>query len=159
MKKIMLTPTGRDERGILTNEQIDEARSRMTEEDRRLFVEWFTKWDQTKPGTRPLMVEGSLADEVKTRMDESKQRLNVSNRVFNDLMVLTFFEYMEPAKKMRAARMSAGLSQSALAEKSGVSVRMIQYYEQGVKELKKAQAITVLNLARALGCTVEDLIA
>lgn len=50
------------------------------------------------------------------------------------------------------------LSQSKLAEASGVSVRMIQHYEQGVKDLNKAQAITVYRLAQALNCTVEDLL-
>lgn len=55
-------------------------------------------------------------------------------------------------------RTKAGLSQSQLAEKVGISHRTLQDYEQGRKPLEKAAAITVLNLARALGCTVEELI-
>lgn len=54
-------------------------------------------------------------------------------------------------------RKAAALSQSALAEKSGVSVRMIQFYEQGAKDINKAQAITLLNIARALNVTIEDI--
>lgn len=50
------------------------------------------------------------------------------------------------------------LSQAKLAEASGVSVRMIQYYEQGIKDINKAQAETVYKLARALNCNMEDLI-
>jgi len=55
-------------------------------------------------------------------------------------------------------REKASLSQSQLAEKVGISHRTLQDYEQGRKPLEKAAAITVLNLARALGRTVEELI-
>ncbi len=55
-------------------------------------------------------------------------------------------------------RTGAGLTQAALAEELGVSLRTLQDYEQGRKSLEKAAAITVLNMARALSCTVEDLI-
>lgn len=50
------------------------------------------------------------------------------------------------------------ITQSALAERSGVSVRMIQHYEQGVKDINAAAALTVSKLAQALGCSVEDLL-
>lgn len=55
-------------------------------------------------------------------------------------------------------RTKAGLTQPALAEKVGISHRTLQDYEQNRKPLEKAAAITVLNMARCLGCTVEDLI-
>lgn len=50
------------------------------------------------------------------------------------------------------------MSQKDLAEKSGVNLRMVQYYEQGFKDIKKAQAATVQKLAKALECTMEDLL-
>jgi len=59
---------------------------------------------------------------------------------------------------LKRIRETAGLSQSKLAEVSGVSARMIQHYEQGFKDINKAHAITVYRLAEALGCTVEDLL-
>ena len=52
----------------------------------------------------------------------------------------------------------ANLSQKALAERSGVSVRMIEQYEQGRKDIDHASAATVYNLSRALNCRMEDLI-
>ena len=55
-------------------------------------------------------------------------------------------------------RQSKRYTQKKLAEESGVNIRMIQHYEQGVKDLNKAQAITVYRLAKALDCTVEDII-
>lgn len=59
---------------------------------------------------------------------------------------------------LKSIREDKKISQSKLAELSGVSVRMIQHYEQGVKDINKAQADTVYKLAQALKCTVEDLI-
>lgn len=55
-------------------------------------------------------------------------------------------------------RTESNLSQSQLAEKAGVNVRMIQHYEQGYKNINTAQAITVYRIAEALGCTVGDLL-
>lgn len=50
------------------------------------------------------------------------------------------------------------LSQSQLAEKSGVSVRMLQHYEQGYKNIDHAKLDTICNLARALDCSIADLL-
>ena len=59
---------------------------------------------------------------------------------------------------LKRIRTDAGLSQTKLAEASGVSVRMIQHYEQRVKDINAAAALTVYRIARALDCTVEDLL-
>ena len=59
---------------------------------------------------------------------------------------------------LKEYRAKAGLSQSQLAEASGVNVRMIQYYEQGVKDINKASGETLYKLSRALGCKMEDLL-
>lgn len=59
---------------------------------------------------------------------------------------------------LKRMRQEYHLSQSQLADRSGVNVRLIQDYEQGHKQINNAKAITVYKLARALNCTVEDLI-
>ena len=61
-------------------------------------------------------------------------------------------------KKIKAIRESAGLSQSQLSRSSGVNCRMIQSYEQGVKDINKAQAITLFKLSKALNVKIEDLL-
>ena len=60
--------------------------------------------------------------------------------------------------KLKEKRMQRKLSQSQLAKASGVSLRMLQKYEQGDRDIKKAQAETVYKLAQALDCTIEELI-
>lgn len=59
---------------------------------------------------------------------------------------------------LKEERLKRGFSQSKLAEVSGVNVRMIQYYEQGYKDINKAEAMTVYKLASALGCDYTDLL-
>lgn len=59
---------------------------------------------------------------------------------------------------LKTIRENRDFSQAKLAEASGVNNRMIQYYEQGFKDINKAQAITVYKLADALDCEMEDLI-
>lgn len=49
------------------------------------------------------------------------------------------------------------MSQAQLATVSGVNLRMIQYYEQGAKDIRKANGETLLKLSQALGCRMEDL--
>ena len=55
-------------------------------------------------------------------------------------------------------RTASGMSQSKLAELSGVNIRMIQYYEQGQKDINKAQGDNLYRLASALGVKIEDIL-
>lgn len=59
---------------------------------------------------------------------------------------------------LKRIRLDKKISQSKLAELSGVNVRLIQDYEQGHKPINNAKAITVYRLAEALDCTVGDLL-
>ena len=50
-----------------------------------------------------------------------------------------------------------GFTQKELANNSGVTLRSIQMYEQGHKNINKASAETLYRLSKILGCTMEDL--
>ena len=60
--------------------------------------------------------------------------------------------------KLQIIRKARGFTQPQLSQASGVSLRMIQLYEQKQNDLSKAQVNVVISLAKALGCEVEDLI-
>ena len=85
--------------------------------------------------------------------------------VYHEMDVSHFIKTMEakcqealPETRLKRMRESRGLSQSELAEESGVKLRSIQMYEQRVNDIDKAQAQTVYKLARIIGCDVEDLL-
>lgn len=59
---------------------------------------------------------------------------------------------------LKRMRKLAGMSQSGLARRSGVSLRQIQLFEQRQRDINKAQAISLYKLGRALGCNSEDLL-
>ena len=59
---------------------------------------------------------------------------------------------------LKLLRQKRNLTQEQLATLSGVNLRSIRSYEQGTNELAKAQGETLLMLAKALNCSVEDLI-
>ena len=58
---------------------------------------------------------------------------------------------------LKRHRKNAGFTQKQLAEKASVNFRTLQHYEQGSKDINGASCDMVLKLARALNCTIEDL--
>ena len=60
--------------------------------------------------------------------------------------------------KLQQKRLEAEMTQQQLADASGVNVRIIQYYEQGYRDINGARVVTVKRLADALGCRIEELI-
>ena len=60
--------------------------------------------------------------------------------------------------RLKFYREEKGLSQSQLAKKSGVDLRVIQAYECGSRDINMANVITVLQLAEALECDVYEII-
>lgn len=67
--------------------------------------------------------------------------------------------YWETKKEtnLKIRRKKLGISQSKLAELTGIAVRTIQQYEQRQRDINKAKAEYLVILARVLYCNVEDL--
>ena len=59
---------------------------------------------------------------------------------------------------LKRLRKNTGMTQKQLSKESGVSLRMIQLYEQGQNDLSKAQAKVVISLSRTLGCDASELV-
>ena len=85
-----------------------------------------------------------------------------SNRTFREILqalpASTIAQmYGVSETRLKRIRTAFGCSQSRLAEMSGVGIRSIQMYEQRNKDINRAEAGSVLRLARALGCEMEDI--
>ena len=76
---------------------------------------------------------------------------------FADILDTRMKEYF-PDTNLKRIRTAYGCTQAELAKRSGVSLRSIQMYEQRNKDINNAGVSTVYRLAKALGCTIEDLI-
>lgn len=84
---------------------------------------------------------------------------------FHEMDISSFIEDMEKRysaasekTNLRKFRENRNLSQSKLAQLSGISLRSIQMYEQKQNNIDKAQSHTIYKLARVLGCDMEDLL-
>jgi len=60
--------------------------------------------------------------------------------------------------RLKTARKHCGLTQEALADKSGVSLNTIRAYERKSKDLNKAGIDIVMRLAKALKCNMSELL-
>lgn len=60
--------------------------------------------------------------------------------------------------KLQTIRVAKGYSQSKLAKLSGVGIRAIQNYEQGVVDIRHAPILTLQKLCDALGCSISDIV-
>ena len=62
-------------------------------------------------------------------------------------------------KKLKAVRLSKGLTQKALSERSGVNLRTIQDYESNEGQLvDRANLRTLLNISKVLCCNIKDIL-
>lgn len=76
---------------------------------------------------------------------------------FVEIMDLQMEEHFSDTN-LKRIRTAYGFTQAELANRSGVSLRSIQMYEQRNKNINKASVDAMYRLARVLGCTMEDLI-
>lgn len=60
--------------------------------------------------------------------------------------------------RLKELRIKKGLTQKELAQRTDLSVRLIQKYEQNAQDLNQVYAITIYKLAKALDCAYEDLL-
>ena len=85
--------------------------------------------------------------------------------VYHEMDILHFVEQIDsqirkasPDTRLKVRRINSGLSQSQLADNSGVAIRQIQLFEQRQRDINKASAVTLLKLSRSLHCQMEDLL-
>ena len=125
----------------MTNDNRIFRPEQMSENDKKIFNEALDSFYDKHYGD-------GLTERLEAERKADPDIIEVDGKRYNK-------KYMNKLKRLRA---EAGYSQSKLAELSGVSVRMIQNYEQGANDINMAQAETVYKLAQALGCNMEELL-
>lgn len=60
--------------------------------------------------------------------------------------------------RLQDVRKATGMSQSELAKAAEMPVRTLQALEAGARNIDNMKVITVLKLAHALGCEIEDIL-
>jgi transcriptional regulator with XRE-family HTH domain len=61
-------------------------------------------------------------------------------------------------EQLQGLRTNAGLTQTQLSELTGISVRVIQSYEQEAKNLNNAKLVTILKICNVLNCKLSDIL-
>lgn len=59
---------------------------------------------------------------------------------------------------LRKLRTAAGLSQNQLAQAAGINRRVLQNYEQGIRDLSGAKLSTLLKICIAIRCKLRDIV-
>ena len=115
---------------------------------------WVLAYCQWKRGESFKRIEEAFPVELLVRLYDPLHEADIVK------VVEVFDEKMEKGKEeafLRRMRRYAGLSQSQLSREADVPLRQIQLFEQGERQVEKAQARTVVKLANALKCRPEEL--
>ena len=119
------------------------------------WIGWAVAYYQWYSGRRYRDIFKVLSFEDLQKMYYTLHEADITK--FVDIMDSKIKEYF-PETNLKRIRAVYGFTQAELSERSGVSLRSIQMYEQRNKNINKASVDTIYNLAKALGCTMEDLI-
>ena len=140
----------------LTNHQIEYPKPRYTaDRSPEYWAGWalaYYQWETAMPFLD--ILECVPLDDI-IRMYSPYHEMDI--RQFCERMN-ELYRKANPETRLKQIRQRAGLSQSELAEQSGVPLRTIQQYEQRQKSINKAQAEYLVMLAKALNCNAEALI-
>lgn len=121
--------------------------------------EYWTAWSlayyQWATGLRFVEIEQAVSIKHVYRLYDPYHEMDIQQ--FVDKMN-QLYRTARPDTNLKSLRILAGLTQSMLAGEAQVPLRTIQQYEQRQKDINKAQADTLLRLARVLNCQVEDLV-
>lgn len=84
--------------------------------------------------------------------------------IYHEQDIIQFAEQMDillreksEYTRLRIRRINSGMSQSELANDSGVALRQIQLFEQKQRNINNASVVTLLRLSKSLNCKIEDL--
>lgn len=143
--------------GIKTADEIRQPYRQELNKSREYWVGWIlTYWQWSSERSFEEMLAWVPAEKI-------LQMYNPYHEADEQKFVDDVEKWIEEEEQKRPTKLAIkrniiGLSQSELAKKSGVNIRSIQQYEQRTKDIRKASVETVMKLAKALYCKVENII-
>ena len=140
-----------------TGKILDLATTLDPERTDEYWIGWFMAYTQWRTGYsfRVLVESGMTLAHIGEMHKEKKADVSAFAEEARRLVHENAAGKETNLKRIRRYR---GISQRELAQSAGVALRMVQLYEQRQNDINKAQAKTVADLARALGCRTEDLL-
>ena len=124
------------------------------DKSREYWIGWALAYYQWQSGKSFKTIDDCIKIDMLYGMYATLHEADIS--LFVEIMDDKFKDCNDECR-LKRLRMYAGLTQRALAEKSGVPLRQIQLFEQGQRDINKTQGTTLYQLSSALGCTMEML--
>lgn len=114
------------------------------------YYQWYTAYSFAYLNKRGLNISRALS------LYPTLHEADLSKFVFvaDGIIEKSENEDISNLKKIRHAK---GVTQKELANLSGVSLRMIQLYEQKRQDIRKAEAAAIVHLSKTLGCDPDEL--
>ena len=126
------------------------------EQGKEFWLGWVLAYYQWYSGLRfsDLQEYGLVPSEILSRYILHEADISKFVSTANKIILANKAASPTRLQKIRKAR---GLTQKELSELSGVSLRMIQLYEQRQNDINQASGQTINNLARALCCNFYEI--
>ncbi len=138
-----------------TNKEINASSIETTGRSREYWIGWAVSYYQWYSDRKFSEIFKVVSFEDLHKMYYTLHEADISKFVdIIDEKIKTFF----CETNLKHFRLAYGFTQAELANKSGVSLRSIQMYEQRNKNINKASIDTIYRLSKTLGCSMEDLI-
>ena len=115
------------------------------------WFQWYTAYSFSYFETHGLDIQTVLSLYAPLHEADLTKVLEVGTQRMQDWAVTN-------GSSLRRYRKGAGLTQQELAERAGVSLRMVRAYEQGTQDIAKAEVASIQRLSQALHCQVSDLV-
>ena len=138
-----------------TGKQLEAIPTERMERSPEYWIGWAVAYYQWYSARRYSDIFKVLSYEDLQKMYYTLHEADITK--FVDIVDERLREYFKDTN-LKRIRTAYGCTQAELAKLSGVTLRSIQMYEQRRKDINKASAETLYNIAKVLGCTIEDLI-
>ena len=138
-----------------TDRRIEAEDVMYVDKSQEYWIGWSLAYYQWHSGRSYREIENCVPIHTMYGMYDTLHEADIS--LFVQIMAEKCHDSENGWSMLQRLRVYAGLSQKMLADKSGVALRQIQLFEQGQRDISKTQGQTLLQLSRALNCSMEEL--